>query len=57
MKEFKIFIDTNILIYQTFEDYDTGKYNIVNTKLQQLNRDNCDLYISNQIIRKFFTGS
>lgn len=53
MKACKIFLDTNVLIYQTFEDFDADKHNIVTSTLQDLHKSQYHLYISSQIIREF----
>jgi predicted nucleic acid-binding protein len=49
----KIFLDTNILIYQTFEDFDAEKHNVVQSKLKILHESEHIFYISTQIIREF----
>ncbi len=53
MKVCKVFLDTNILIYHTFEDFDVDKHRSVTSILQQLHKDHYSLYISSQIIREF----
>lgn len=49
----KIFLDTNVLLYQTFEDIDTAKHAVVNDTLRILNNQGHDLCISPQILREF----
>lgn len=52
-----IFLDTNILLHQTFDDLDESKYNIVTDTLDKLLTNGCSLYISSQILREFFAIS
>jgi len=52
-----IFLDTNILLHQTFDDLDENKYNIVTDTLDKLLTNDCKLYISSQILREFFAIS
>jgi len=52
-----IFLDTNILLHQTFDDLDESKYNIVTDTLDKLLTNDCKLYISSQILREFFAIS
>jgi predicted nucleic acid-binding protein len=49
----KIFLDTNVLIYQTFEDFDVTKHLLVTNNFEQLRHSNHTFYISSQIIREF----
>lgn len=53
MNASKVFLDTNVLIYQTFEDFDAEKHCTVNRILQQLHARQWELYISSQILREF----
>ncbi len=53
MNAYKIFLDTNVLVYHTFEDFDVEKHTIAASTLQQLHGSQCLLYISPQIIREF----
>jgi predicted nucleic acid-binding protein len=53
----KIFLDTNVLIYQTFEDFDREKHEIVCRVLEELSENNYKIYISSQILREFFSIS
>lgn len=50
---YNVFLDTNVLIYQTFEDFEPVKHALVNTTFQQLQKCKARLYISPQIIREF----
>ncbi|MCP4401738.1 MAG: hypothetical protein GY801_31115 [bacterium] len=45
MKASKVFVDTNILIYQTFEDFDEEKHRLVENMLQQLHARQWGVYI------------
>jgi predicted nucleic acid-binding protein len=53
----KIFLDTNVLIYQTFEDFDREKHEIVCRVLEELSENNYKIYISSQILREYFSIS
>ncbi len=53
MKACNIFLDTNVLIYQTFDDFDVEKHTLVTTTQQQLHAQHHTLWISSQIIREF----
>lgn len=53
----KIFIDTNVLIYQTFEDFDRAKHIQTTNTIQYFLENNTELYISPQVIREFFSIS
>jgi len=48
-----IFIDTNILIYHTFEDFETEKHQTVTATFEQLQQQHARFYISSQIVREF----
>ncbi len=52
-----LFLDTNVLIYQTFEDLDETKHKICEKKINELNKKEVKLYISPQIIREFYAIS
>lgn len=52
-----VFLDTNGLLYQTFEDLDEIKYNKAIEILDELSNDGCNLFISSQILREFFAIS
>lgn len=49
----RIFIDTNILIYQTFEDFEPEKHRMITDKLQDLYNQAVSFFISGQIIREY----
>jgi len=50
----KVFLDTNTLIYQTFNDFDAEKHKIVNEKLSYFVEKEYSIFISTQILREFF---
>ena len=50
----KVYIDTNILIYSTFSDFDEQKYHDSLDVLTALISSKNELYVSNQILREFF---
>lgn len=52
-----VFLDTNVLIYHTFADYDIEKYSISRELLSKLSERGCWFIISHQIIREFFAIS
>jgi predicted nucleic acid-binding protein len=52
-----IFFDTNVLIYETFEDFDVDKYESVCCDLQYFSDNNYNVYISSQILREFLVIS
>jgi len=49
----KIFIDTNILIYQTFEDFEPEKHRMITERFEDLYNQACSFFISGQIIREY----
>ena len=52
--ESKIFLDTNILVYSTLEDFDKEKnINVIN-KLSYFIEENKMLFVSTQILREFY---
>ncbi len=53
MKPCNIFLDTNVLIYHTFDDFDVEKHKLVSTILERLYSQQHILTISSQIIREF----
>lgn len=53
----KVFVDTNILIYSTFEDFETEKSVQCNDILNKLHQSGTSLLISTQILREFFAIS
>jgi len=50
----KVFLDTNTLIYQTFNDFDAEKHKIVNEKLSYFVEKEYSIFISTQILREYF---
>jgi len=60
MKNYKVFLDSNILIHLTVSDIDENKTKKTLQKLDDLSDEGYDFYISTQVIREFFavvTGS
>ena len=58
MIEYKaVFLDTNVLIYHTFADYDKDKYGISRELITKQAEKKCWFVISPQIIREFFAIS
>ncbi len=52
-----IFLDTNVLIYQTFDDFDREKHIHVCHVLKYLWENNYKIYVSTQVLREFFSIS
>ena len=52
-----VFLDTNVLIYQTFEDLDQEKHLHVCHVLKYLSENNYKIYVSTQVLREFFSIS
>jgi len=52
-----VFLDTNVLIYQTFEDFDREKHLHVRHVLKYLSENNYKIYVSTQVLREFFSIS
>lgn len=52
-----VFLDSNVLIYHTFADFDKDKYMISRELLSELAQRKCWFIISPQIIREFFAIS
>jgi predicted nucleic acid-binding protein len=52
--EFKIFLDTNILVYSTLQDFDNEKNLKVLSTLSHFFKENNELFISTQILREFY---
>jgi len=52
--EFKIFLDTNILVYSTLHDFDKDKNESVLKRLSHFVKENNELFISTQILREFY---
>jgi predicted nucleic acid-binding protein len=53
----RVFVDTNILIYSTFEDFDPEKYVQCTDTLNKLLQAGTTLFISSQILREYFAVS
>jgi len=53
----RIFIDSNILIYSTFEDFDVEKHVKCTDILNKLLQADAPLFISSQILREYFAVS
>ncbi len=49
----KIFIDTNALIYHTFEDFEEEKHKDARITLEYLAQKNYEIYISSQVLREY----
>lgn len=50
----KIFIDTNVLIYHSFEDFDEEKHKDAHIGLEYLAENNYEIFVSSQVLREFF---
>jgi predicted nucleic acid-binding protein len=53
----RVFFDTNVLIYETFEDFDGEKHQDVCRELKYLSDNNFKVYISSQVMREFLVIS
>ena len=53
----RVFVDTNILIYSTFEDFDPEKHIQCTDTLNKLLQAGTTLFISSQILREYFAVS
>ena len=53
-QEYKIFLDTNILVHASLEDYEKEKYKVCSEILKNLINSNSQIFISTQILREFF---
>lgn len=49
-----VFLDTNILIYHTFKDFDVDKHRYTRKLLEYLSKKNFEIFISSQVLREFF---
>lgn len=49
-----VFLDTNVLIYQTFEDFDEEKHKKTSNTLAYLKDRNYRFFISPQVLREYF---
>lgn len=52
--ESEIFLDTNILVYYTFKDFDPVKYDECREVIDKLREKNIEINISTQILREFY---
>lgn len=52
-----VFLDTNILIHQSFEDLDTTKHIRVLKTLDEFIDRNYSIHVSSQVLREFFAIS
>lgn len=50
----KIFIDTNVLIYHTFEDFEEEKHKDARITLEYLAENNYEIFVSSQVLREYF---
>ena len=50
----KVFVDTNILIYSTFEDFEREKHLRSTEILHKLQQEGTIFFISSQILREYF---
>jgi predicted nucleic acid-binding protein len=57
MKFKRIFIDTNTLIYHTFENFDIEKHAQVVYAFSVFEQHASELFISNQVLREFYAIS
>lgn len=53
-QDYKIFLDTNILVHASLNDYDKDKYLICSKILKKIISSNFQIFISTQILREFF---
>lgn len=52
--DYKIFIDTNVLVYATLLDFDTARHKEALSTLNKLQKIKSELFISTQILREFY---
>jgi len=52
--DYKIFIDTNVLVYATLLDFDSVKNKEALNTLNSLRKQKSELFISTQILREFY---
>jgi predicted nucleic acid-binding protein len=52
-----LLIDTNILIYHTFEDFDKNKHHDTCRLLDYLSKNKFKIFVSTQVLREFFAIS
>ena len=53
-QEYSYFLDTNILVHVSLEDYDKEKYKKSQAILKKFYQEEYQIYISTQIIREFY---
>lgn len=53
-RDYKIFIDTNVLVYATLLDFDPVKNKAALNTLNRLRKQKSELFISTQILREFY---
>ena len=56
-KSERVFIDTNILVYSTFDDFDAEKHAQSLKSLDKLLQNENQFFVSPQILREFFATS
>jgi predicted nucleic acid-binding protein len=52
--DFNAFLDSNVLIHSTLEDYDPQKYETCSKLIVQLNELGFNIFISTQVLREFY---
>jgi predicted nucleic acid-binding protein len=52
-----IFLDSNVLIYETFGDFDAEKHEDVCRELKYISDNNYNVYVSSQVLREFLAIS
>ncbi len=58
MTKFKhVFLDTNVLIYHTFENFDSAKHAQVKRAFLAFEKYDTELFISRQVLREFYAIS
>jgi predicted nucleic acid-binding protein len=57
MKFNQIFLDTNVLIYHTFENFDTEKHTQVKRAFSIFEKFGTELFTSKQVLREFYAIS
>ena len=53
--DFNYLLDTNILVYYTFDDFEPEKHSKSHSIIQSLADQGAKFFISQQIIREYFT--
>ena len=54
--DYKIFIDTNVLVYATLLDFEPAKNKEALNTLNSLRKQKSELFISTQILREFYAN-